>query len=254
MQSPVPIDALVTSVTMIQMMARGRASEPCKVGSASGFFFEHNGRKFLVTNRHVTVDENSSFYPDQLEIRVHVSQTSMIPTRDIILPLYDDERRPIWIDSHRTRVDLAAIEIGHALKDSDVIQFWNSQRFLPQDVRLELGDETLVIGYPMEFHDTAHYLPIVRSSTIATPFRAYFQGQPIFLIDANLHPGTSGSPVIVPSSEFQHMISGEIRPGIFPSYLLGVNSGEYSVAGVSLGLNAVWYADLLVAMISNPSN
>jgi hypothetical protein len=102
---------------------------------------------------------------------------------------------------HSTRgVDLAAIDMGDLIRDSDLIEYWKPERIFPSHARVDLGAEMLVIGYPMEFYDTKQNLPIIRSGTLATTYGAMFRGQPVFLIDANLHPGTSGSPVVVPRS------------------------------------------------------
>jgi hypothetical protein len=38
---------------------------------ASGFFFEREGRLFLVTSRHVMVDEPSAHFPNRIEIELH---------------------------------------------------------------------------------------------------------------------------------------------------------------------------------------
>ncbi len=39
--------------------------------NASGFFFERDERLFLVTSRHVVVDEPSKHFPDRIEIELH---------------------------------------------------------------------------------------------------------------------------------------------------------------------------------------
>ena len=36
----------------------------------------------------------------------------------------------------------------------------------------------------------------MRNALIASPYGINFGGQPMFLVDANLHPGMSGSPVM----------------------------------------------------------
>lgn len=239
-------------MTLIHPIAKGQAPEFCGLGSATGFFFEHDDKRFLVTNRHVVIDERRGHYPDHLVIRVHSSRTEFDLTRDIEVPLYDVTRSPLWMEHPAGGFDLAALEIGGLLRDSDMIEYWNAGRFLPNDVRVDLGAEMLVVGYPMEFYDTIHYLPIVRSGTLATTYGSLFRGQPVFLIDGNLHPGTSGSPVVFPRSTTQTAISGEIRMGDFPPYLLGVNSGEYHVEGIGLGLNTVWYARLIPDIVSGP--
>ncbi len=202
MAGPVVIHPHLLRVTVIHVMSRGQGQAPCSLGSATGFFFHYDARRFLVTNRHVIINEQENFYPDQVVLRVHTSRTSMIENREIEVPLYDTERRPVWLE-HATRgIDLAAIEIGRLVRDSDAIEYWSPDLFAPNNLMLGPGADCLVVGYPMGLYDTMHNLPIIRSGTLATQFGAKFEGDPVFLVDANLHHGTSGSPVITPP--FQH--------------------------------------------------
>jgi len=60
------IDTMNASVTIIEMIATGLAPKPSTLGTATGFFFESNDRKFLVTNRHVVINERIGKYPDNL--------------------------------------------------------------------------------------------------------------------------------------------------------------------------------------------
>jgi S1-C subfamily serine protease len=249
MTSPTQIDLLLATVALIHPVATGQASQVCRLGSATGLFFQHDNREFLVTNRHVIIDEERGSYPDHLVIRVHASKTNVDLTRNIEAPLYDANKNPLWLEHQAKTVDLAAVEIGDLIEETDLIEYWKLERFLPDDVRVDVGAELLVVGYPMEFYDTKHNLPIVRSGTLATTYGTAFLGQPLFLADANLHPGTSGSPVVSPRSTLQRTVSGDIRMGTYPPYLLGVNSGEYGQGGVRLGLNAVWYARLILDIV-----
>ena len=47
---------------------------------ATGFFFERDGRLFLVSNRHVVLDETSGHRPDRLEIELHVNAENVAQT------------------------------------------------------------------------------------------------------------------------------------------------------------------------------
>ena len=53
------------------------------------------------------------------------------------------------------------------------------------------------IGYPNSLYDPASFLPILRSGTISTHPMVDYEGRPQFLIDAQVFPGSSGSPVFV---------------------------------------------------------
>lgn len=68
--------------------------------------------------------------------------------------------------------------------------------------------------------DEQHYLPIVRRGHIATSADLDFNGEPVFLIDASVFPGSSGSPVFT---------VGDSLIGGTPSLkLLGLISAVYT--------------------------
>lgn len=250
MQTPIWLDPWVASVTMIRSYSTGSALQPTNTGSATGFFYKHNLEKYLITNRHVVIDEEKNFFPDHLLVRVHTSETNLLPNRDISISLYDN-REPLWLErSSRNNVDIVAIKITNLLEEDDFIKYWSDELFLPEDILIDLGDLVIIMGYPMTFYDRRHNLPISRSGTLASLYGAPFDGNPFFLIDANLHPGTSGSPVYIPRSSSRKTTSGyHISGRPHPPILLGINSGEYSSGGVKLGLNLVWYAYLIQEII-----
>ena len=80
--------------------------------SATGFFFERDGRLFLVTNRHVVLDEASDHRPDRLEIELHVDPENVAVTTGFAIPLYRGTQ-PVWregIDPAGT-VDVVALQL-----------------------------------------------------------------------------------------------------------------------------------------------
>jgi hypothetical protein len=241
------VNVHLASVALIQIIATGQAPKPCSIGFATGFFFEQEGRTFLVTNRHVVVKEEDEFYPDRLVVRIHTSKTDILPTRDVVLPLYEANGRPLWLE-HSKGIDIIALEIGHLLKETDMVTCWKPDNVLQLDAKLEVGSQVLVIGYPMGLYEPKSYLPILRSGMLATTYGIAFDELPLCLIDANLHKGDSGSPVLTVPSEVIEGVA--LPPSHLPSYLLGVNSGSYSVRGVALGLNAVWYGNLILHIVS----
>ena len=79
---------------------------------------------------------------------------------------------------------------------------------------------------------------------IASQYGINFNKKPYFLIDANLHPGTSGSPVV----NSHHTLFRE--QGSKEGYkLFGIQSAQHLVDGEPLGLNVVWYSYLLNEII-----
>lgn len=62
---------------------------------------------------------------------------------------------------------------------------------------LDAIEDVTFVGYPSGLFDTANFLPIVRRGAAATPLTVDYQGKPMFLIDAAVFPGSSGSPVFL---------------------------------------------------------
>ena len=58
------IESLLLAVTRVSTMS---GDQP--LTGATGFFFERDGRLFLVTSRHVVMDEASNHRPDRLDNR-----------------------------------------------------------------------------------------------------------------------------------------------------------------------------------------
>jgi len=252
MAAPVVIDALNFRVTLIEAFSRGQAPQPSKSHSATGFFYRQNDDKYLITNRHVVVSENEQKYPDILRIKVHTDRASLLPTRIIEIRLYDGTDK-LWIEhpdnaninDPNEKIDLAAIKINNNIQNTDVIDFFVATDLPRENLMLGVGDSCIIAGYPYAFHDTLHYLPIVRSGTIASTWGAYFRGKRAFLVDSKLHPGTSGSPVVIPFSTVRKERGG-VGIGTFPPVLIGVNSGVYE----GLDLNTVWYSFLIPEIIN----
>jgi V8-like Glu-specific endopeptidase len=252
----VAIDALNFSVTLIIRRCHGEAPQQTIVGSATGFFFVNNDRRYLITNKHVVVDQEHQIYPDNLVIRVHTSPTSTVQNREITIPLYDSSNHMLWLEHQDSTVDVVAIPIDNHIQSGDAIHYLSSRDMPPPNLLLTVQDNCMIVGYPAGFYDNIHNLPITRVGTIASPYRAHFQNQRFFLLDATLHPGTSGSPVILPPTTSRRTIDGTnigVGLGYFPYRLLGINSGEYSSAGAALGLHRVWYSNLIQEILPAPS-
>jgi len=217
----------------------------CKLGTATGFFYSHNDKIFLITNKHVVIDKEKEFYPNKIRFQVHINPND--PSKNIYkeLTLYDENNRQKWLEHQNNKIDIAAIEMEKSNLKNCLIQAFNKEKFSPSDLILEIGEDLLVLAYPLGFYDTLHNLPITRNATIASNYLVPFKGEPYFLVDANLHPGTSGSPVITKPSNIIRSREGTILSGGWVSHLVGINSGSYD----PLGLNIVWYAELIEEII-----
>jgi hypothetical protein len=66
-----------------------------------------------------------------------------------------------------------------------------------QEADIEAIQQIVFVGYPNGMRDNVNLLPIARRGYTATPYAVDFNGLPLFLIDANVFQGSSGSPVLV---------------------------------------------------------
>lgn len=221
-----------------------------RLTNASGFFFERDTRLFLVTSRHVLMDEPAKHFPDRIEIELHTNPGNLAESTGFSIPLYQ-EGRAIWRQGSDDagQVDVAVIELDReALPRSTVYRAFTPEHLLHDPDRVEVGMMLLVVGFPLGFHDTLHHMPVVRQATIASSFGLRFQGQGYFLTDARMHRGTSGAPVVIRATESDRL------PGDLPWRLLGVHSARLDVGtrdlqlDEALGLNCAWYADILLTL------
>ncbi|WP_028997658.1 S1 family peptidase [Azohydromonas australica] len=218
---------------------------------ASGFFFEREDRLFLVTSRHVFIDEPSKHFPDRIEIELHTDPDNLTQSIGLSMLLYR-EGRSVWRDGKDSGgdIDVAVLEIDRAaLPERCVLQAFTPAH-LPaaEGEHIEVGDALLIVGFPLGFHDLLHHLPVVRQAVIASSYGMRFQGKGYFLTDARTHRGTSGAPVLMRDTSPSAAVQG------LPWKLLGVHSSRMDIAGrdqlqdEALGLNCAWYADILLTL------
>ena len=216
---------------------------------ASGFFFEREGRLFLVTSRHVVIDEPSKHFPDRIEIELHNDAKNLTNSIGLSMLLYRDGKS-VWHQGKDTggEIDVAVIELDRAALPKSVVMRCFTPTHLQRSLQeVEVGTSLLIVGFPLGFHDALHHLPVVRQAVIASSFGLRFQGLGYFLTDARTHRGTSGAPVVMrsPSTDAQ-----------LPWKLLGVHSASMDMGSrdlqldETLGLNCAWYADILLTLTS----
>jgi hypothetical protein len=216
---------------------------------ATGFFFERGERLFLVSSRHVMRDDPTGHQPDRITIELHTDADNLAQSTGFSIPLYSRERS-LWRQAEDAAggVDVAVIEIDRVALPATAIYRAFGPDDLPGDYeQVEIGAALLVVGFPLGFHDTLHHMPVVRHAVVASSFGLRFQGEGYFLTDARTHRGSSGSPVVMRRVDGHN---GDDMPWL----LLGIHSGRLDMGdretGIdeALGLNAVWYADVLMAL------
>ena len=217
---------------------------------ASGFFFSREDCLYLVTSRHVLVDEPSKHFPDRIEIELHIDRANLTQSVGFSVPLYRNGKS-LWRQGEDPggEIDVAVIELDRTALPESVLMRAFTARHLQESLReIEVGASLLIVGFPLGFHDTLHHLPVVRQAVVASSFGLRFQGHGYFLTDARTHRGTSGAPVVMRASP------SDVAVGDLKWKLLGVHSARLDMGerdqqqDESLGLNCAWYADILLTL------
>jgi hypothetical protein len=219
--------------------------------NASGFFFRRDEKLFLVTSRHVFIDEAPGHHPDRIEIELHLDAHDAARSTGWSVPLYAG-KRAAWTQGtdDAGEIDVAVIAIEEAKLPAGVaLHAFTPRHLATADDRVPIGQPLVIPGFPLGFHDVMHHLPVTRSATIASPWGLRFQGQGFFLTDARTHSGTSGAPVVMREDAGAATPSDPLR-----WKLLGVHSSRMDMGNrdrnidESLGLNVSWYADILMTL------
>jgi hypothetical protein len=241
--------------SIITLIIGLRGGQPLQ--TATGFFYTSHDKVYLVTNRHVVINESENYYPDTLRLRLHLASLDITKSENYDVPLVRNGK-PTWhIDPNfaSSGIDIAVVELdkdsltkGHALK-------WISKDlFLPSNYVLAPGEELMVLGFPRGFSDQLNNLGVARNASIASAYGVNYEGKPLFLVDANLHPGTSGSPVFTKVKSTWNDAAGNTNMDT-KCFFLGINSASLSSVlqngNEPLGLSVIWYAKNIEDIINS---
>lgn len=171
-------------------------------GSASATFSfvqEKDGKPNLGQKCEVTVPDlqHLVFYNPDPKIDV-----ALIPLAPILRYFEGTGQKPFYV-----HLDKNLVPDKNASEDLSAIQ------------------SIVFIGYPYGIHDEVNLLPIARRGFTASPYVVDYNRLPLFLIDANVYPGSSGSPVMV-LDQGSYASHGGIAAGS-RTYFLGLVDQAY---------------------------
>lgn len=120
-------------------------------------------------------------------------------------------------------LDIAAINVSEIFAKVDGLY----HRHLDRTIWMDFSDERLIpmrevmfVGYPLGLYDQKNNLPVARAGRIASHPRADFDGKLEYIVDAQVFPGSSGSPVFV-ALDGKYRFAGIVGRSHFQEQTLG---------------------------------
>jgi hypothetical protein len=184
--------------TTVRIEASSKDKQGTSTGTAFIFSYPYQDGNalFLVTNKHVVADSDTTkfFFTESDGERPLIGQRFDIELQDqawfghpapnidiTITPLI-----PIIIEVEKTGKHVFFKAIPHSLIPTS-----------SQLNELDALEQVTFVGYPNGIFDMKNLLPILRRGTTASPLQIDYEGEPVFLVDASVFPGSSGSPVFI---------------------------------------------------------
>jgi hypothetical protein len=220
----------------------------------TGFIFSiplrQEGRhgQFLVSNKHVFGDPHRTIILNFHKIKDGADE----PDLGKIVPVMIQDFSAHYYGHPDANIDLACINISAYIgQDHGVYSRNLHDEFIePIDfTKLLPGTEVSFIGYPDNRFDTTHNLPILRKGYLATLPSVDFNGLKQVLIDAQVFPGSSGSPVLVIVDGRYRLLGVVTQTMIKNAELMSIPT-EYSL-GVqqTIGLGIVLKTELVIQLL-----
>lgn len=173
-------------------------------GTAFFYGFNYNEKQntsiiCLVTNRHVV----EGYSHGRFSIKTQNDKGEYLLKEDYIFDLSDFDKK--WIKHPNNKIDLCVLPLAPLFKEMEIkskkpyFTMFTVNETISHFEKQALSniEELYFIGYPDLIIDNLNNVPIVRRCITATSIKKNYNGDPMFLIDAPVFGGSSGSPVLL---------------------------------------------------------
>lgn len=213
---------------------------------------EVNGkmRYMIITNCHV-VEKNifTTFYfhykDNENKILKKIKTISLDEGACRYIKLHNEDICAIPID-HFIKYELLQGNIicGNFLQEKDIMDV--------NDFQINYHQNIFILGYPHGRYDESNNIPLMTTGNFATPPYYNFGDRNMFAINANIHPGSSGSPAYIKIDDKYYLI-GIITEG-FNIIYDGLNSEIIKEEIKMNGYGKALKASLILDSIDELSN
>jgi hypothetical protein len=217
-----------------------------ELSSATGFFYslvvDGTPTLWLVSNWHVFSGRQigppnkalmlNGAIPNRIRFQVMKALPgNIVQVHHQFANLYDADDKAFW-RQHQSKsdVDIAGLNLGRGLDGFAVGGINENARY---DMKIEIGNDVFVLGYPLGF---SHFIstPIWKRGSIASePHAETPESRNRIMIDATTRSGMSGSPVIMREKTHYVSESGQVMQHVNASRFIGVYSSRPAFAGKS---------------------
>ena len=173
----------------------------------TGFFYmapvpmddgKDRAKLLLISNKHVLLGAQEKSNPKGiLTIKLNRKKADGTPDFGNVRTFDHDEHEPVFTHPD-PEVDLACIDVSRITHTDAFLMYLNQDLLKPINYeRVAVGRDVIFVGYPANYYDKVNNLPLIRKGTIASMPNVDFNGKGQIVLDAQIFPGSSGSPVFV---------------------------------------------------------
>lgn len=207
--------------TTLRIECLDASNNICSIGT--GFLLsrpvdDNNYKLYLVSNKHVLSAAESI----NLTFTIKNNGNPDIGNK-ISLPIQNVRQNVVGHPN--PKVDVAVLEC------TGLFMFFPDKfycKYVSYDMLADFSEEELTVaenvyfvGYPDNRYDATNNLPLIRTGLISSHPKYDYNGDPVFIIDAQVFPGSSGSPVYIDLT-YENFKNGQIVIGERKIKLLGI--------------------------------
>lgn len=179
-----------------------------EINTGTGFFYiatvpmddgKDRAKLLLISNKHVLLNSQGKLDPaGELTIRLNRKKADGTPDFGNVIT-FDYARPEILLFTHPDpHVDLACIDVSGITHTDAYCKHLHEGLLKPINYeRVAVGKNVIFVGYPANYYDAVNNLPLIRKGSIASMPNLDFNGKGQIVLDAQIFPGSSGSPVFV---------------------------------------------------------
>ena len=230
------------------------ADKPSGVESGTGFIFsqkiEDENYLFIVANKQLSQSASEG----RVSFTKKTGDKPDIGNRfDLNISDFEDA----WTTHPDPNIDIAVmplVPILDYLFNEGIEVFFtsiSSESTLDEDrlSSLDALEDILFYSYADNWYDQGNHLPVIYRGTTATPIYIDYNNSKAFLVDANILPGSNGSPVFLIEKEAFPKLNGLGFRDRY--YFLGLLANGQHKSQMGLVINVSVITDICMSLLQN---